>query len=74
MSQFKFDDARDKRVTDFLQEVVEVSRRHGVLLSHEDSHGGFIVERRDDTRCANGKPWSEECEEWLLAAMEKVQP
>lgn len=33
----------DSRVDAFLAELVEVSRRHGMTLGHEDGHGSFIV-------------------------------
>lgn len=32
----------------FLDELVEVYRRHGFSLSHQDSHGSFEVEEFDE--------------------------
>lgn len=38
----------DRRRTDatqaFLEEVLEVCKKHRLSLTHEDPHGGFIVE------------------------------
>lgn len=31
----------------FLADVVELERRHGLALSHEDTHGGFVVAELD---------------------------
>ena len=41
----------------FLVEILAVCRKHGMTISHEDGHGGFIIE-----------PPSEFNEAWLLAA------
>jgi ribulose-5-phosphate 4-epimerase/fuculose-1-phosphate aldolase len=41
----------------FLAEVVEVCRRHGMSISHEDAHGAFEVVDFD-----------EGCAEWLTHA------
>ncbi len=32
----------------FLKDIDEVSKKHGLSISHEDGHGAFIVERRDE--------------------------
>lgn len=42
----------------YLKELVEVGRRHGLTLSHEDFQGGFLVEGP-----------SEYNERWLLDAV-----
>lgn len=44
-------------VADYLAEIVAVGKRYGFSLSHEDCHGGFIVEDRSDRN-----------EQWLLGA------
>lgn len=31
------------KVDAFLTELIEVSKRHGLSLAHEDNHGAFIV-------------------------------
>lgn len=49
----------------FLNELVEVSRKHGFVLMHEDGHGGFIVERRASVENAA------RMEAWLLDASEE---
>jgi hypothetical protein len=41
----------------FLSEVLEVCRKHGMSLGHEDHHGSFIVQE-----------YSEENAGWLAAA------
>lgn len=32
----------------FLEEIIAVCERHGFSISHEDGHGGFIIEERDE--------------------------
>jgi hypothetical protein len=41
----------------FIGEVIAVCRKHGFSISHEDTHGAFIVE-----------PFSEDRAKWLQAA------
>jgi hypothetical protein len=41
--EIKGEDVEDPRVDAFLAEVQEVSRKHGMSLSHEDGHGSFRV-------------------------------
>ena len=43
----------------FLKELIEVCRKHGMHLGHEDAHGAFLVHR--------GPPDKHD-EEWLLEA------
>lgn len=45
------------RVDIFLAEVVEVCRKHGFSIGHEDTGGAFVVDTFDDNTA-----------EWLLAA------
>ena len=35
------------KVDSFLKDIVEVCARHGMSISHEDTHGGFIIEEFD---------------------------
>lgn len=42
----------------YLEDLVEVGKRHGFTLGHEDGHGGFLVESP-----------SEHNEKWLRAAV-----
>lgn len=35
----------NQKVRNFLKELEEVCKKHGFSLSHEDTQGGFIVER-----------------------------
>ncbi len=37
-----------KNVALFIDEVIALSRKYGVVLSHEDDHGGFIIQERGD--------------------------
>lgn len=37
-----------ERVKIFLKEYEELCRRHNVSISHEDQHGGFIIEAYSD--------------------------
>lgn len=46
------------KVDAFLAEIHEVCKKHGFCIEHEDSHGGFIVEKYD----------GDEDFEWLNAA------
>jgi sugar phosphate isomerase/epimerase len=46
----------DPAVDAFLEEVIEVCKKHGMCIGHEDGHGAFLVERGDWTF------------EWLLNA------
>ena len=38
----------NEKVDNFLKEVVDVCRKHGFSISHEDSNGAFKVENYDD--------------------------
>jgi len=54
---------QSKRVKAFLNDLVEVQKKHGLLLSHEDGHGAFEV-----------YDFSEEDDDysWLLKASDKT--
>jgi len=49
---------KDEKVDEFLQAIVEVCRKHGYSLSHEDTQGGFIVEKYNEANI-----------EWLMDAV-----
>jgi len=49
------------KVEAFLNEVVEVCKRHGLSIGHEDGHGAFRVEDYDETNT-----------EWLLDAIDET--
>lgn len=52
-----------KKVDDFLNEIIEVSKKHGMSISHEDGHGSFIVILNKD----------DDCYSWLFNAnVEKI--
>lgn len=48
------------KVDKFLLDVLKVCEKHGMSISHEDSHGGFEVVNFD-----------EECVSWLWGASDK---
>ena len=65
---YLYDGDRSPEAVAFLNEVIEVSRRHGFLLLHEDSQGGFIMlKRTDDDKFTN------RMEEWIADAAEEVR-
>ena len=47
----------NKKIDAYIEEVLAVSRKHGLSISHEDSQGAFIVEE-----------FSKANADWLLAA------
>lgn len=56
----RWDGAKERdypEVDAFLDEVLAVCAKHGISISHEDGHGGFII---DEASIGN--------EEWLNAA------
>lgn len=34
----------NRKIDEFLAEVIEVCKKHGMSISHEDGHGSFIIE------------------------------
>lgn len=48
----------NKEVNAFLKEIVKVCKERGFSLSHEDTHGAFIVEKYDNGNIR-----------WLMEAM-----
>jgi hypothetical protein len=54
-------DVENAAVDAFLAEVVEVCRKHGMSISHEDGHGSFEI-----------VAFSDENAEWLMAAADKT--
>lgn len=46
-----------EKVDAFLNELIAVSKKHGLCIGHEDIHGSFLVHE-----------YTEENAEWLLAA------
>lgn len=55
-------DIENEKVDAFLLEVIEVCKKHGLSISHEDNHGGFEVELFDPANI-----------EWLMDASDKTQ-
>lgn len=49
------------RIDAFLSDIVEVYRKHGLCLSHEDTQGGFEVMTLD-----------EHLVDWLMDASDRV--
>ena len=50
-------DVEVKRVDHFLAEVLNISRRYGLSIEHEDRHGAFLV-----------TPFNEASADWLRGA------
>ena len=38
----------EKKVAEFLNEIETICKKYNLSISHEDSHGGFIIEKYDD--------------------------
>lgn len=51
------EEKEDQQIDNFLNDIVQVCRKYGLSISHEDEHGSFIVTDYDKTYS-----------EWLLAA------
>lgn len=45
----------------FIEDLLKVYKKHGLSLSHEDTHGSFIVEQLNDTNI-----------QWLKEAYDKA--
>jgi hypothetical protein len=45
-----------------IEEILVVCKKHGISISHEDDHGGFVIE-----------PWSEENADWLRQADDRTK-
>jgi hypothetical protein len=54
-------DIENPAIDSFIAEVIEVCKKHGFSISHEDSHGGFIISKYNDHDA-----------EWLMDASEDV--
>lgn len=51
------DKVENAKIDVFLTEIIEISRKHGLSISHEDAHGAFKVEE-----------FSENNADWLMDA------
>jgi hypothetical protein len=40
--------AESKKIDEFLEEIKNVSKKHGLSLSHQDAHGAFLIEDYDE--------------------------
>lgn len=56
-------EVEDARVDAFLKEVIDISRKYSLSISHEDSQGAFIVEELSNDNLG-----------WLWAAMVRELP
>ena len=54
-------EVENEKIDAFLAEIVEVSKRHGLSIGHEDSHGGFLVHT-----------FSQDNADWLMAAADQT--
>lgn len=43
----KKQEVMSEEMTNFLKEIDYVCKKHDFSISHEDQHGGFIIERYD---------------------------
>lgn len=50
-----------KEMKEFIDEIIKVMKKYNLSISHEDSHGGFIIEKYDDYNI-----------KWLKDAMKNV--
>ena len=53
----KQENSENVKIDNYINEVIELSKKHGLSISHEDGHGGFVIEK-----------YSESNAEWLMAA------
>lgn len=37
-----------KEMLEFFKDIEEVCKKHGLSISHEDGHGGFLIEKYDE--------------------------
>lgn len=37
-----------KEMKEFIEDIVKVMKNHNLSISHEDSHGKFIIEKYDE--------------------------
>lgn len=44
-SSKKGDNIESKKIDAFIEEVIAVSKKHGLSISHEDGHGAFEIEK-----------------------------
>lgn len=54
-------DVENEKIDAFLAEIIEVSKKHGLSLSHEDQHGSFEVVQYNNAYS-----------KWLLDALDKT--
>ena len=54
-------ETENEKIDEFLAEVIEVSRKHGLSLGHEDGHGVFLVHK-----------FSQDNVEWLMHAADET--
>ena len=48
MHKYRYGNDRDKKVKDFIKEIIKISKKFELSISHEDQHGGFQIENYDD--------------------------
>ncbi|MGL4666800.1 MAG: hypothetical protein ACRCWR_02585 [Saezia sp.] len=64
--KWKLRESPDEKI-DFLIDIVEVYKKHGLALGHEDFHGGFIIEKYDDSFVywLNSASWHDDDDIWI---------
>jgi hypothetical protein len=53
----KGNEMENEPVDNFLHEIAAVCKKHGFSISHEDSHGAFVIEAYDEANI-----------DWLMGA------
>ena len=53
---------RDPKVVSFLEDILSVCEKHNLSISHEDCHGGFVIESLSKDNLT-----------WLGAASEDIE-
>lgn len=51
-SNRKGDRIGNKKIDAFIEEVIEVSKKHGFSISHEDGHGAFVIEKFSESNAS----------------------
>lgn len=51
------------KVKAFIDDIVEVYKKHGLCISHEDHHGSFLVQELDDFHIEWLRYAEERCDE-----------
>lgn len=42
------EEEQPKEIENFKKEIIKVMKKYNLSISHEDTHGGFIIEKYDE--------------------------